>query len=199
MSIAITFPDGRTESFEQPPTGLDIAQQISPGLAKKAVVVKVDGELRDLTRPIAHDAHIEIVTRDQPEGLEVLRHDAAHVLAQAVQELFPGTQITFGPTTDTGFYYDFVRDEPFSEADLEAIEQRMKEIVQRCPSGARSGTAMRPSSTSRTSARPTRPNGSPRASIRTRRSRSTPRARTGAISVSARICRRRGGWAPPSS
>lgn len=131
MSIAITFPDGRTESFEQPPTGLDIAQQISPGLARKAVVVKVDGELRDLTRPIEHDAHIEIVTRDQPEGLDVLRHDAAHVLAQAVQELFPGTQITFGPTTDTGFYYDFVREEPFSEADLAAIEQRMKEIVQR--------------------------------------------------------------------
>ncbi|MCI5104895.1 MAG: threonine--tRNA ligase, partial [Algiphilus sp.] len=78
-----------------------------------------------------HDARIDIVTRDRPEGVEVLRHDAAHVLAQAVQELFPGTQITFGPSTDTGFYYDFVRDEPFSQDDLEAIEQRMRDIVQR--------------------------------------------------------------------
>lgn len=131
MSIDITFPDGRTESYDHPPTGLEIAQNISPGLAKKAVVVNVDGELWDLTRPIEHDARIDIVTRDRPEGVEVLRHDAAHVLAQAVQELFPGTQITFGPSTDTGFYYDFVRDEPFSQDDLEAIEQRMKEIVQR--------------------------------------------------------------------
>ena len=131
MSIAITFPDGRTESYEHPPTGLEIAQNISPGLAKKAVVVDVDGELWDLNRPIEHDARIDIVTRDRPEGVEVLRHDAAHVLAQAVQELFPGTQITFGPSTDTGFYYDFVRDEPFSQDDLEAIEQRMRDIVQR--------------------------------------------------------------------
>ncbi|WP_420426841.1 threonine--tRNA ligase [Algiphilus sp.] len=131
MSIAITFPDGRTESYDHAPTGLEIAQNISPGLAKKAVVVNVDGELWDLTRPIEHDARIDIVTRDRPEGVEVLRHDAAHVLAQAVQELFPGTQITFGPSTDTGFYYDFVRDEPFSQDDLEAIEQRMRDIVQR--------------------------------------------------------------------
>ena len=131
MSIAITFPDGRTESYEHPPTGLEIAQNISPGLAKKAVVVDVDGELWDLNRPIEHDARIDIVTRDRPEGVEVLRHDAAHVLAQAVQELFPGTQITFGPSTDTGFYYDFVRDEPFLQDDLEAIEQRMRDIVQR--------------------------------------------------------------------
>ncbi|MCI5103799.1 MAG: TGS domain-containing protein, partial [Algiphilus sp.] len=84
MSIAITFPDGRTESYEHPPTGLEIAQNISPGLAKKAVVVDVDGELWDLNRPIEHDARIDIVTRDRPEGVEVLRHDAAHVLAQAV-------------------------------------------------------------------------------------------------------------------
>ncbi|MHA7835633.1 MAG: threonine--tRNA ligase, partial [Algiphilus sp.] len=131
MSIAITFPDGRTESYDHAPTGLEIAQNISPGLAKKAVVVDVDGELWDLNRPIEHDARIDIVTRDRPEGVEVLRHDAAHVLAQAVQELFPGTQITFGPSTDTGFYYDFVRDEPFSQDDLEAIEQRMRDIVQR--------------------------------------------------------------------
>ena len=131
MSIQITFPDGNQKSFEVPPTGLEIAQGISPGLAKKAVVVRVNGELWDLTRPIDRDAKFEIVTRDKPEALEVIRHDAAHVLAQAVQELFPGTQVTFGPATETGFYYDFARDEPFTEADLQKIEDRMREIVKR--------------------------------------------------------------------
>ncbi|MEQ1439590.1 threonine--tRNA ligase [Fontimonas sp. SYSU GA230001] len=131
MSIEITFPDGNKKSFDQPVTGLAIAQGISPGLAKKAAVVLVDGELWDLTRPIDRDAAISIVTRDKPEALEVIRHDAAHVLAQAVQELFPGTQITFGPATENGFYYDFARDTPFTEADLETIEQRMREIVKR--------------------------------------------------------------------
>jgi threonyl-tRNA synthetase len=131
MSIQITFPDGNQKSFEAPPTGLEIAQGISPGLAKKAVVVRVNGELWDLTRPIDRDARFEIVTRDKPEALEVIRHDAAHVLAQAVQELFPGTQVTFGPATETGFYYDFARSEPFTEADLEQIEARMREIVKR--------------------------------------------------------------------
>ena len=131
MSIQITFPDGNKKSFEAAPTGLEIAQGISPGLAKKAAVVKVNGELWDLTRPIDRDASFEIVTRDKPEALEVIRHDAAHVLAQAVQELFPGTQVTFGPATETGFYYDFARAEPFTEADLETIENRMREIVKR--------------------------------------------------------------------
>ena len=131
MSIQITFPDGNQKTFEVPPTGLQIAQGISPGLAKKAAVVKVNGELWDLTRPIDRDAKFEIVTRDKPEALEVIRHDAAHVLAQAVQELFPGTQVTFGPATDTGFYYDFARSEPFTEADLQQIEDRMREIVKR--------------------------------------------------------------------
>ncbi|MBL6752543.1 MAG: threonine--tRNA ligase [Nevskia sp.] len=131
MSIQITFPDGNQKSYEQPPTGLEIAQGISPGLAKKAAVVRVNGELWDLSRPIDRDARFEIVTRDKPEALEVIRHDAAHVLAQAVQELYPGTQITFGPATDTGFYYDFARAEPFTEADLEKIEARMRDIVKR--------------------------------------------------------------------
>jgi threonyl-tRNA synthetase len=131
MSIEITFPDGNKKSFEAPPTGLEIAQGISPGLAKKAAVVRVNGELWDLTRPIDRDARFEIITRDKPEALEVIRHDAAHVLAQAVQELFPGTQITFGPATDVGFYYDFARSEPFTEGDLEKIENRMREIVKR--------------------------------------------------------------------
>jgi threonyl-tRNA synthetase len=131
MSIRITFPDGATKSFDAPPTALAIAQAISPGLAKKSVVARVNGELWDLNRPIEQDAKLELVTRDKPEALEVIRHDAAHVLAQAVQELFPGTQITFGPATETGFYYDFARAEPFTEADLEKIEQKMREIVKR--------------------------------------------------------------------
>jgi threonyl-tRNA synthetase len=131
MSIQITFPDGNIKFFDAPPTGLEIAQGISPGLAKKAAVVRVNGELWDLLRPIDRDAKFEIVTRDKPEALEVIRHDAAHVLAQAVQELFPGTQVTFGPATDVGFYYDFARAEPFTEADLGTIESRMREIVKR--------------------------------------------------------------------
>lgn len=131
MPIQITFPDGNQKTFEAPPTALAIAQGISPGLAKKSVVAKVDGRLWDLTRPIEHDARLELITRDKPEALEVIRHDAAHVMAQAVQELFAGTQITFGPATETGFYYDFVRDEPFTEHDLEKIEQRMRDIVKR--------------------------------------------------------------------
>ncbi|MGH8461438.1 MAG: threonine--tRNA ligase [Stenotrophobium sp.] len=131
MSMQITFPDGNVKVFDAPITGLAIAQGISPGLAKKAAVIKVNDELWDLTRPIDRDASIAIITRDKPEALEVIRHDAAHVLAQAVQELFPGTQITFGPATEVGFYYDFARAEPFTEADLEKIEQKMKEIVKR--------------------------------------------------------------------
>ena len=131
MSIEITFPDGNKKSFDTPPTALAIAQGISPGLAKKSVVAKVDGELYDLTRPIEHSAKLELITRDKPEALEVIRHDAAHVLAQAVQELYPGTQITFGPATETGFYYDFARAEPFTEGDLEKIELKMREIVKR--------------------------------------------------------------------
>jgi threonyl-tRNA synthetase len=131
MSIQITFPDGAKKSFDAPPTALAIAQGISPSLAKRSVVARVDGELWDLTRPIEKSATLELVTRDQPAALEVIRHDAAHVLAQAVQELYPGTQITFGPATDTGFYYDFARAEPFTEADLAQIEQRMREIVKK--------------------------------------------------------------------
>jgi threonyl-tRNA synthetase len=129
MSIQITFPDGAVRPFDAGVTGLAIAESISKGLAKKAVAVKVDGKLWDLTRPIEADAKFEIVTRDSAEGLDILRHDAAHVMAQAVQELFPGTQVTFGPTTDDGFYYDFARNEPFSTDDFEKIEKRMREIV----------------------------------------------------------------------
>ena len=129
--VAITLPDGSVRDFDGPVTGLEIAQSIGPGLAKDALAVKVNGALMDLAREIERDAPIEIVTRGHADALELLRHDAAHVLAQAAQELYPGTQITFGPSTETGFYYDFVRDEPFTPDDLEKIEARMHEIVDR--------------------------------------------------------------------
>ncbi len=129
--INITLPDGNVRSYPGPVSGADIAASIGPGLAKAALAVKVDGELRDLDRPIERDAKVALVTAKDPEGLELVRHDAAHVLAQAVQELFPGTQITFGPSTETGFYYDFVRAEAFTPDDFETIEARMKEIVDR--------------------------------------------------------------------
>ncbi|HUJ96848.1 MAG TPA: threonine--tRNA ligase, partial [Stellaceae bacterium] len=130
-SVTITLPDGKTKSFPGPVTGAEIAQSIGPGLAKAALAIKVDGEARDLAAPIGGDARVAILTRDSPEALEILRHDAAHVLAEAVKELYPATQVTFGPATDSGFYYDFARDEPFTPEDLERIEKRMHEIVDR--------------------------------------------------------------------
>jgi len=129
--INISLPDGSVRSFARPVTGAEVAGAIGAGLAKAALAVKVNGELRDLARPIDGDAQVAIVTARDPEGLELLRHDAAHVLAQAVQELYPGTQITFGPATESGFYYDFARAEPFTPEDFEKIEKRMAEIVDR--------------------------------------------------------------------
>ncbi|MFN4281643.1 MAG: threonine--tRNA ligase [Alphaproteobacteria bacterium] len=129
--VAITLPDGKSLSFDGPVTPADVAAKIGPGLAKAALAAKVDGKLWDLTRPVTADAQIAIVTARDPEGIEIMRHDAAHVMAQAVQELYPGTQITFGPSTDDGFYYDFVRDEPFTPDDFAKIEQRMRDIVAR--------------------------------------------------------------------
>ncbi len=127
--VAITLPDGSVRQFDGAVTGTDIAESISKSLAKKAVAVKVDGAVADLFAPIMDDAVVEILTRDTPEGLELIRHDAAHLLAQAVQDLFPGTQVTIGPVIDDGFYYDFARDEPFSSEDFEKIEKRMAELV----------------------------------------------------------------------
>ena len=127
--VAITLPDGSVRTFDGPVTGTAIAEDISKSLAKKALAMKADGEVRDLFSEIDRDARVEIITRDHKDALELIRHDAAHLLAQAVQELFPGTQVTIGPTIDDGFYYDFARDEPFSTDDLEKIEKRMAAIV----------------------------------------------------------------------
>ncbi len=129
--IALTLPDGAQLTFTAPTTGLQVAESIGPGLAKAALAIKLDGELRDLLRPIERNGAIEIVTAKSPEALELIRHDAAHILAEAVQELYPGTQVTFGPATEDGFYYDFARAEPFTLEDLATIETRMHEIVDR--------------------------------------------------------------------
>jgi threonyl-tRNA synthetase len=129
--INVTLPDGAVRELPQGASPMDLALDISKSLAKKVIIAKVDGEDWDLTRPLDGDAKVELVTRDQPEALEVIRHDAAHILAQAVQELFPGTQVTIGPAIEDGFYYDFARDEPFSTEDFDAIEKRMAEIVDR--------------------------------------------------------------------
>src|SRR4051812_7649190 len=129
--IELIFSDGSPRQFDDGVTGRDIAAGISKSLEKKAVLVKLDGELLDLERPLQKGGRFEILTRDAPEALETLRHDASHVMAEAVQELFPGTQATIGPSIEDGFYYDFARNEPFSLDDLAKIEQRMKEIVDR--------------------------------------------------------------------
>jgi len=129
--ISVTFPDGASRQFEPGVSGVDIAKSISPSLAKRSVAMTLDGALVDLTRPIERDAKIEFVTREDPRALELIRHDAAHVLAEAVQELYPGTQVTIGPVIENGFYYDFFRAEPFTLEDLPAIEKKMREIVAR--------------------------------------------------------------------
>ena len=129
--IELQFPDGSARSFEDGVTGRAVAAAISPSLEKKALLAKLDGQLLDLERPLPHGGKIEIVTRDSPDALDTIRHDTAHVLAEAVQELFPGTQVTIGPNVEDGFYYDFARNEPFSLDDLPKIEKRMREIVGR--------------------------------------------------------------------
>ncbi len=127
----ITLPDGSERQFAGATTGADIAAGIGKGLARDAIAVRVDGALWDLTREISEDAAIEILTRNSDEGLELLRHDAAHVLAEAVKELWPDTQVTIGPAIENGFYYDFARDDAFTDNDLATIEARMQEIVDR--------------------------------------------------------------------
>ena len=129
--ISLTFPDGSKREFEPGATGRDVADSIAKSLAKKAVAVALDDKLRDLAEPIKADAKIRIITRTDPEALELIRHDAAHVMAEAVQELYPGTQVTIGPVIDNGFYYDFAREEPFTPDDLPKIEAKMREIIAR--------------------------------------------------------------------
>ena len=129
--ISLEFPDGSRRSFEKGVSGRDVAASIAKSLEKKAVAVSLNGRLADLAEPIGEDARIRIVTRDDPEALELIRHDCAHVLAEAVQELYPGTQVTIGPVIENGFYYDFARNQPFTPEDFPAIEKKMAEIIAR--------------------------------------------------------------------
>ena len=129
--VAVTLPDGSVRTFAGPLSGAELAKSIGPGLAKAALAIKLDDAPRDLATVIDHDAKIAVITRTSPEALEILRHDAAHVMAEAAKELYPDVQVTFGPATETGFYYDFARDQPFTPEDLAKIEARMHEIVDR--------------------------------------------------------------------
>ena len=184
--VALTFPDGARREYPAKTTGLDIAKGISPSLAKRTVAMALDGKLADLSDPIEHDAKIEFLTRDDPRALELIRHDAAHVLAEAVQTLWPGTQVTIGPVIENGFYYDFFRNEPFTPEDFAAIEKKMREIIARDKPfnkevWSRDG---RPSAFLPTWARASRSNWST-PSRKTSRSRSTSRA-TGSICAAVR-------------
>jgi threonyl-tRNA synthetase len=129
--VSLRLPDGATRAFDGPVTGATVAASIGKSLAKAALAIKVDGKILDLDRPITADADIAIITPASPDGLEIIRHDAAHVLAEAVKELYPDCQITIGPSIENGFYYDIARDDPFTPDDLAAIEARMREIVKR--------------------------------------------------------------------
>src|SRR3974390_829390 len=129
--VAQTFPDGARREYPAGTTGLDVAKGISPSLAKRTVAMALNGTLADLSDPIERDAQIEFVSREDPRALELIRHDAAHVLAEAVQTLWPGTQVTIGPVIENGFYYDFFRNQPFTLEDLPVIEKKMREIIAR--------------------------------------------------------------------
>ncbi len=125
----ITLPDGKKLNFKNKINGLEIAEKISKSLIKQALIMSVNGELKDLSYSIQNDSSVKIITHKDKEGLDVIRHDAAHIMAMAVQELFPGTQVTIGPVIENGFYYDFARKEPFTSNDLEKIEKKMSEII----------------------------------------------------------------------
>ncbi|MGZ3411303.1 MAG: TGS domain-containing protein, partial [Xanthobacteraceae bacterium] len=129
--VALTFPDGARREFSRDSSGLDIAKGISPSLAKRTVAMALDGKVVDLAEKIDHDARIEFLSREDPRALELIRHDAAHVMAEAVQSLWPGTQVTIGPVIENGFYYDFFRNQPFTPEDLPVIEKKMREIIAR--------------------------------------------------------------------
>ncbi|HTM72095.1 MAG TPA: threonine--tRNA ligase [Pseudolabrys sp.] len=129
--VALTFPDGARREYPSGTTGLDVAKGISPSLAKRTIAMALDGALADLTDSIDRDAKIEFISREDPRAIELIRHDAAHVLAEAVQTLWPGTQVTIGPVIENGFYYDFFRNQPFTPEDLPVIEKKMREIIAR--------------------------------------------------------------------
>ena len=135
--ISITLPDGKIREYPSAVTGAQIAKDIAPSLLKKALVVEVDGEYIDLSVEITKDSKVKIITMEDDYALELIRHDSAHCMAMAVQELFPGTQVTIGPVIENGFYYDFARDEPFSETDLEKIEKKMQQIIDQDPQTTR--------------------------------------------------------------
>ena len=129
--LTIKLPDGNDLSFKSKVTGIQVAEKISKSLSKQALIMSVDGELKDLSYLIEKNCSIKIFTSKDKEALDTIRHDTAHILAMAVQELFPGTQVTIGPVIENGFYYDFSRKEPFTPQDLEKIEKKMKEIVEK--------------------------------------------------------------------
>ena len=129
--ITLTFPDGAERQYDPGTTGREVAASVAKSLEKKAVAMELDGELHDLADPIASKASIKFITRNDPEALDLIRHDCAHVLAEAVQELFPGTQVTIGPVIENGFFYDFYRNQPFTPEDFPAIEKKMREIIRR--------------------------------------------------------------------
>jgi len=129
--INITLPDGSIKKFDKGITGLEIAKSISISLAKDALAVEINGKPSDLDLKIEHDSHLSIITYNSEKALEIIRHDAAHIMAEAVKELFDGVQVTIGPAIDNGFYYDFAKNEPFSTDDLALIEAKMHEIVKR--------------------------------------------------------------------
>ena len=127
----IQLLDGKKIDFEKSINGFELTKKISKSLEKVALIMEVDGELKDLSHQITKNSKVKIITPKDPEGLDVIRHDAAHILAMAVQELYPGTQVTIGPVIDNGFYYDFSRNDPFTKDDLKKIEIKMAEIVDR--------------------------------------------------------------------
>ena len=135
--VSISLPDGKIKKYDSPVTGNQIAKDIAPSLLKKALVVEVNGEYKDLNVEISADSKVKIITIDDDYALELLRHDSAHCMAMAVQQLYPGTQVTIGPVIENGFYYDFARDEPFSDSDLTKIEKKMHEIISQDPKTTR--------------------------------------------------------------
>ena len=135
--VSISLPDGKIKKYESPVTGNQIAKDIAPSLLKKALAVEVNGEYKDLDVEISADSKVKIITIDDDYALELLRHDSAHCMAMAVQQLYPGTQVTIGPVIENGFYYDFARDEPFSDSDLTKIEKKMHEIISQDPKTTR--------------------------------------------------------------